>query len=112
MICSGKTDGAGDGRGRAVARARAHDTAHVRAEALAYGAAFVPVFSPRPWEDVAELVRNGWASRYGQVADGREDWRLSWPAVKGLAGCRRRARPRAAGRAVAANHVLSRNRAH
>ena len=58
------------------------ETSRDRAEALTYGAAFVPVFSPRPWEDVAELVRNGWASRHGQVGDGREDWRLSWPAVR------------------------------
>jgi hypothetical protein len=53
-----------------------------RTEAFAYGAAFVPVFGSRTWEDVAELARNGWASRYDQVSDAREDWRLSWPAVK------------------------------
>jgi hypothetical protein len=53
-----------------------------RREALAYGAAFVPVFASRTWEDVAELVRNGWASRQGQIGDARQDWRLSWPAVK------------------------------
>jgi hypothetical protein len=53
-----------------------------RREAFSYGAAFVPVFASRTWEAVAELVRNGWASRYDQVGDAREDWRLSWPAVR------------------------------
>jgi len=38
-----------------------------RREALAYGAAFVPVFGSRSWEEAAELVRNAWASRFNQV---------------------------------------------
>jgi hypothetical protein len=53
-----------------------------RREALAYGAAFVPAFGSRTWDDVAELVRNGWASRYDQVSDARQDWRLTWPAAR------------------------------
>ena len=53
-----------------------------RREARAYGAALVPAFSARPWEDIDALVRNGWAGRQTQIGDGRYDWRLSWPAVR------------------------------
>ena len=67
----------------------AHTPSSARREAFAYGAAFVPVFAFRAWEDVAEVIRNGWARRCDQVGAAREDWRLSWPGrERGLAGYR------------------------
>jgi hypothetical protein len=56
------------------------------AAARAYGqrAATTPGLSDRAWEEVAPLLRAGWATYHAEVcprAD-RHDWRLSWPAVQ------------------------------
>jgi hypothetical protein len=53
-------------------------------EARAYGAASAKAFgtgSPT-WEDVAPLIRAGWAGRHDKACDPRHDWRLCWRSVK------------------------------
>jgi hypothetical protein len=53
-------------------------------EARAYGAGSAKAFgtgSPT-WEDVAPLIRAGWAGRHEVVCDPRHDWRLCWPSMK------------------------------
>jgi hypothetical protein len=54
------------------------------AEARAYGAGFVKTLGPgsSTWETIGPLVRAGWASRHNQSCPPRDDWRLSWPAVR------------------------------
>jgi hypothetical protein len=57
---------------------------HDCGEAPAYGAAFVKTLGPGSltWENIAPLIRAGWASRHDRSCDTRRDWRLSWPAVR------------------------------
>lgn len=59
---------------------------HDHATARAYGqkAAATPGLSEQPWEDVAPLLRAGWASRHAETCPtpDRHDWRLSWTAVQ------------------------------
>jgi hypothetical protein len=52
--------------------------------ARAYGAAAAKAFGPGSpaWEDVAPLIRAGWAGRQELAGDPGLDWRLSWPSVK------------------------------
>jgi hypothetical protein len=55
-----------------------------RREVRAYAAGFVKALGPggQTWENMAPLIRNGWAVRHDQVCVARHDWRLSWPAAR------------------------------
>jgi hypothetical protein len=54
------------------------------AEVRAYAAGFVKILGPvgQTWENMAPLMRNGWAVRHDEVCVRRHDWRLSWPAAR------------------------------
>jgi hypothetical protein len=71
---------------RFVEARRVEDRSQLNSEeARAYGAASANAFgtgSPT-WEDVAPLIRAGWAGRHDVAYDPRHDWRLCWPSVKG-----------------------------
>jgi hypothetical protein len=66
------------------ARAARHLSGWDSQHACVYGAASAKAFGlgSRTWEDVAPLVRAGWAGRHEKACDPRHDWRLCWPAVK------------------------------
>jgi hypothetical protein len=54
-------------------------------EVRAYAAGFVKILGPggQTWENMAPLIRNGWAVRHDQmICVARHDWRLSWPAAR------------------------------
>jgi hypothetical protein len=55
-----------------------------RREVRAYAAGFVKTLGAggQTWENMAPLIRNGWAVRHDQVCVARHDWRLSWPAAR------------------------------
>jgi hypothetical protein len=55
-----------------------------RAEARVYAAGFVKTLGPggQTWENMAPLIRNGWAVRHDQNCVSRHDWRLSWSAAR------------------------------
>jgi hypothetical protein len=55
-----------------------------RAEVRAYAAGFVKTLGPggQTWENMAPLIRHGWAVRHDQICVSRHDWRLSWPAAR------------------------------
>jgi hypothetical protein len=55
-----------------------------RAQARLYAAGFVKTLGPGSpsWENMAPLIRSGWAVRHDQLCISRHDWRLSWSAAK------------------------------
>ena len=54
--------------------------------ARAYGRRAAPLlgFRGRTWDDVAPLLRTGWAGYHGVICAtaNRHDWRSGWPGVK------------------------------
>lgn len=77
------------------------DLARDTREARCYGslAASQPEWLGVPWEEVAPLLANGWASRHAALCTERHDWRLSFPSVRegwlAAGGATRSARPAA-----------------